>query len=449
MRRLAALAPALFLAGCSLAPDYQPPEQALPATWQAPAPETPATPAAAGAWWTRFGSPELDQLQAAAARQNLDLAAARARIAQAEAALRIAGAERWPAAAASASAARAGGEQGDGSSRRQGALGASYLLDLWGEARSATEAARASLDSVRAAEDGTRLLLQADIARLYIQALAFADRIRIARANLDNARATLALIETRERLGRDSALELAQQRAAVARQEAELPQLQAGYSASLHALALLLGQVPEGFALKATGLGALSAHPVAPRQPAELLARRPDIRRQEALLRAANADIGAARAALLPRFSLSAQGLLSEAGGASSTGTELAAALTAPLFEGGRLRAGVERSRARYDELAADYRRTLLAALQEVEDALVGLQASERRLSAAAEAAAQSRQAAQLAELRFRAGSVDFLTVLSTQQARLSAEDQLALAQQARHGAAVALAQALGGDAAP
>lgn len=447
MRRLAALILPLLAASCSLVPAYQPPRVALPASWQAPAPVEAAT--ASQAWWTHFNSTELDQLQATAARQNPDLAAAQARIAQAEAGLRIAGADHWPALEATATATHSGGGQGDGSTRRQGALGASYLVDLWGQVAATRSASQASLESVRAAEDGTRLRLQADIARLYIQALASADRIRIARDNLDNARATLGLIEARARLGKDSALELAQQRAAVARQEAELPQLHASYQAYLNALALLQGLPPEGFALHANSLDALALPRIAARQPAELLARRPDIRQQEALLRAANADIGSARAALLPRFSLSAQGLISEASGASSTGTELGAALTAPLFEGGRLRAEVDRSHARFDELAADYRRTVLTALQEVEDALVVLQSSEQRLASSREAAAQAREAARLAELRYRAGSVDFLTVLSTQQARLTAEDLLAQASLARHSSAISLVQVLGGGTTP
>lgn len=447
MNRFALSAAALLLAGCSLAPSYQAPSLDMPTAWQAAA---RAGDTRQQAWWTQFGSDELNTLMEQARTGSLDLAAAQARLRQARANLITARADWWPGLDMSSTATRnnSGSSNSDtGKERYQTSLSASYELDLFGATRSAVDSAQASLEASEYSLRSTVLVLQASVATTFLQAVSISDRIRIAEQNLASARETLALIEVRERLGLDSGLELAQQRASVASQEAELPSLRAQQRAFLNALAVLLGRAPEGFALKTNALAGLTLPAIAAGQPGDLLTRRPDILLAEAQLRAANADIGSARAALFPRITLSAQGVLTDLGsGGNSSGSNLVAGLTAPLFQGGRLRAGVLRSEARAEELAANYRQTVLTGLQEAEDALVNVQSSEQRQTSLEEAARQAREAYRLAELRYKAGSVDFLTVLSAQQARLNAEDRLSQAQLARQSAAVDLFKALGGE---
>ncbi len=442
---------AAVLAGCSMIPDHETPDMAMPATWDGPQQAASAPVTAVGAdWWSHFGSAELDGLMSQALAANQDLEAALQRIAQARAAVRVAGASLLPrvdaGGALDGEVSRADASTDDDTGYRANLL-ASYELDLWGRNQAGVESAAASLAASTYDRNALALVVQAEVASTYVGALALKDRLTIAHANLDLARQLLSLIETQYREGRTSALEVAQQRLTVATQEAEVPTLEAQLRASENALAILLGRPPQGFRVTADSLSSLRLPAVAAGQPSDLLVRRPDIRKAEADLEAANADIGAARAAFLPTVEITAEaavtGLLTA--GSPAAAASLAGSLLAPIFSGGQLEGQLESSRARYAELIASYRQAVLVSLQETEDALVATDASRRRVALLDQAVVQARDAFALSQLRYNAGAVDFIAVIDAQRSQLSAEDSLLLAELDRYDAAIDLFEALGG----
>lgn len=427
----------------------------MPASWDAPAAASAAAgaprelPAATAAWWSRFGSAELDRLMAEALAANQDIEAALQRIEQARAAARIAGAGLMPTVDAGGSLSRDGlRSHGDWEMETsdRGEVVAGYELDLWGRNRALVESAAADLASSAFDSAAVALVVQSDLAATYATTLGLKDRLAIARSNLELARELLALIEVQYREGRTSALEVAQQQLTVSTQEAAIPELERQLRAAENAIAVLLGRPPQGFRIEAPSLTTLGLPAVSAGRPADLLARRPDIRRAESDLRAANADIGAARAAFYPTVDLSVSAALSGLlTGGSTTTAALAGDIVAPIFSGGALEGQLEQTRARHAELVASYRQSVLAALQETEDALVALDANARRSALLAGAAAQARDAYRLSQLRYVAGAVDFISVIDAQRSQLSAEDSLVQAELARYTAAVDLYAALGG----
>jgi NodT family efflux transporter outer membrane factor (OMF) lipoprotein len=455
-RTVAAAALLAVLAGCATTPAFQRPDVPLPSQWQGATTTSEARAAGGGAttqpvsadWWKHFGSAELDELMAAALANNHDLAAAVSRIEQARAAARIAGAARLPNAQLSAGASGSrrsnGGESS--SSDDQAAIVISWELDLWGGKAQQARAADARVAANAFDRDAVGLLLQSEVATNYFQALALKDRRELARANLDAARQLLSLIEIRYQNGAATGLEVAQQRASTASLEAQLPALEQDLRVTQNALAVLLGRPPQGFAVRGESLRELALPAVDAGAPAALLERRPDIRRSEARLVAANADIGAARAALYPSVNLSisagVSGLLT---GGSSTVAALVGSLAQTLFDGGRLRGQVDQVTAQRTELVSTYAQTVLNGLREVEDALVRVAATSERIDRLSESAAQAREAYRLATIRYREGAEDLLTVLDSQRSQLQAEDGVVQAELARHVATTDLFKALGG----
>lgn len=444
-----------LLAGCSLVPAYETPGIDLPAAWDGargmaqPVASTPLAPVSAR-WWFHLGSEELDRLMAEALAANLELDAALQRICQARASLRSAGAALSPTVDALGSASEEVSRQNGSVDDRDayaGQLEVSYELDLWGRNRAAVQSATEALAASQYDHDALALVVQAEVASAYVGALAAKDRLAIARSNLELARALLDLIEVRYAEGRSSSLEVAQQRLEVANQEAAIPELERQLRANETALAILLGRVPQGFRTSAPSLATLTLPRIDVGQPADVLTRRPDIARAEAELRAANADIGIARAAFFPTVDLSLSAAVSGmlTAGSPTSAASLASGLVAPIFSGGRLEGELERTEARFAELAANYRQSVLVALQEAEDALVAVDSADRRADRLDEAVLQARDAFGLAQLRYDAGAVDFISVIDAQRSQLSAEDSLVQAQLDRYSAAIDLFRALGG----
>ncbi|HET6468390.1 MAG TPA: efflux transporter outer membrane subunit [Geminicoccaceae bacterium] len=407
-------------------------------------------------WWRGFGAAELDRLVAEALAGNADLRVALARIEQADAQVRIAGAALLPTfqAGAGAGVTRSGfgrafgGDAGTRESYDAG-LSAAWEVDLWGANRAGLGAAESLAVAGRFAHDAVALSVAAGVAETYFRLLALRDRLRIARANLDNARRVLALVEVRVANGIAAPLELAQQRTQVASQQASLPALEQQERLTLQALALLLGRPLDGFAVTADSLGAIDPVPVVAGLPSELLRRRPDLRAAEARLVAAAADVAAARAALYPSIGLTARaGLESDAlRDLLSAGHLLgiAASLVAPIFDAGRLRGRVALGEAQQLELVEAYRGTVLAAFADVEDALAAARLTREREAALATAAAEARRAFALAEARFREGAIGLIELLDAQRTLFSSEDALAAARLDRLASLVALYRALGG----
>lgn len=435
------------LAGCAVGTPYQRPDMAMPTQWDG---ATKASPAGAQAvstdWWQQFGNAELNQLMGQAQAANHDLAAAVSRIRQARASAGITAAGRLPSADLSTSATRSRSNQSGTNEQSQLGVTVSYELDLWGGKAAESQAANARVDSSVYDRDAVALVLQADVASNYFQALALKDRLAISRKNLEAARNVLSLVEVRYNKGATTGLEVSQQRTAVLNIEAQIPQLEQDLRTTQTALAVLLGQAPQGFAVQGTTLAAMEVPAVAAYQPASLLERRPDIKRAEAQLVAANADIATARAALYPNIRLSATAV---AGGiltsGSSTLGSLVASLTQSLFDGGRLRGQVALSQAQQEELVAQYLQSVLASLKEVQDSLGSVATTQSRQRLLTQAARESQEALRIANVKYQAGAQDLLTLLDSQRTQLQAEDSRVQADLARFTATIALYKALGG----
>lgn len=438
---------ALLVSACSLTPAMTPPALPIPAHYaQAEALDLAGAKTVDATWWQRFGSAELDQLMADALVANHDLAAAVARIEQSRASARAARAALLPTVSASASASTSLRDGDSGDEASGASLSAAYELDLWGRNAATAASAQARLDASRYSRDAVALVLQSDVASNFFQILALKDRLVLTEENRAAAAELLRLVQLRFDNGAANALELAQQKTALLNIEATLPALRLSLEQSHHALAVLLARAPGGFTVATASLAGIVAPAIAVDTPASLLLQRPDIRASESQLIAANADIGVARAALLPSLSLSASaGLDGLITSGSSTLLSLAASLTQPIFNSGRLQSQVKLAEAQRQELVENYAQTVLLALKDVEDNLVAVGSNERRATLLTQSTEQARLAYQLARTRYDAGADDLLTLLDAQRTRLTAEDSLVQAGLARQTAAIGLFKALGG----
>lgn len=410
-------------------------------------------------WWRGFRSRELTQLMEEAQTVNLDIAAASARIFQADAQARIVGASLLPNLAGNASVTRSKSSGSTGSltgslgreiTTYSSSLSASYEIDFWGKNRDAALAAEETATASRFDRDVVALTTLAGVANAYFQVLAAQDRIRTATRNIASAQRILDAIKQRLSAGTGTDLDVAQQESVLASQRAAVPTLRQTLEQNANALATLVARPPERIKVIGGSLNQISPPRVTPGLPSELLTQRPDIRRQEAQLASATASVGSARAQFFPSIQLTGQG------GYQSTALaalftpqaafyNVAAGLTQPIFDGGRILGNFDLTKARQDELLQAYRKTVVSAFADVDNALVAIRQSSERLRLQREVVAASRRAFDLAEQRLRAGTADIVTVLNTQLTLFQAEDSLSQAQLARLLAVVSLFQALGG----
>lgn len=442
----------LALSACAVTEPVTRADVAVPGGWIEPA-ATGAVPADPQ-WWRGFASGRLESLISAAVADNPDFRAAVERVRQAEIALHVAGTSLLPSANIGGDTAWRRTDPGKGAgaldSNSSGAnLSISYEVDLWGRLAAGVRGAEATFAASRHDHDAARLTLVSSVATTYFQLLAARERLVIAHDNLAIAERVFAIVEARYRDGAASALDVSRQRSTVLAQRAALLPLETLERQTRSALALLVGQTPQHFSLDVEPFAILAVPPVAPGLPAELLVRRPDLAAGEAQLAAADADVAAARAALLPRIQLSGSAglastaLLSLANPASTLG--LGANLTHTLFDGGRLRDGVETARSRRRALVENYRSAVHVALKEVEDALGNADRDRRLEDSQQEIRSEAARSLRLAELRYREGTDQLLTVLDAQRTLFQAQDQLAQLRLARLNDAVTLYKALGG----
>ncbi len=458
LRQLALAVAFVMLTGCSLGPHYQRPATGAPPAWHTDTgTKTAAWPAAD--WWHGFGTPQLDDLIAQAEAANYDLAAAVARIRQADAQAQIAGAPLLPSLGASSGLTRERPAPAVSSNHvvRPGdftvinpALTASYEVDFWGKNRAALEAAQASALASRFGRQTVELTVVAGVATTYFQILELRDRLAVAEANIASAQTILRALRAEENVGTATALDTAQQETTLAALEAQVPPLRQQLQQSIDALAILVGRPPEAVEVTGGTLDKLTQPTVAPGLPSELLARRPDVADAEAQLRSANANIVVARAAYYPSIDLTASGGVASvalAGLFGPTGLfyTVTAGVTQPIFEGGALEGQLALSKARYDELLQDYRKAVISAFSDVEDALVAMQQTELQVQRQQDAVDKARRAYDISVAQLEAGTVNLLTVLNTENALFPAQDALVQAKFAHLQAIVGLFKALGG----
>ena len=470
----AALLAALALGGCGVGPRYHRPAQDIPPAFTSQtAPPAAADPPRTD-WWRGFGVPELDRLMDQAAAASPDVQAAAARIVQADQAARVAGSPLLPGITGTVAqnytrtGNQAGGAFGSLSTNPAFAglfgstshytdtrtysaeLSASYEVDFWGKNLDALRAAQAAALGSRFDAQTVWLTTSSSIASTYFQAAGFRDRLVIARANLKSASDVLDAFRGRLAVGTASLLDVSQQEALVAGTRAQIPALQSQYQQEVLALGILVGTPPERIVIDPAPLVSLHLPAIAPGLPADLLRRRPDVESAEAALVSQNQTVRQDVANFFPSLSLTASGGLSSLALSMITGpgtvvASLASQITQTIFDNGLKSGTLGEAKGRYQELAADYAKAVLQALQDTETALTqaAYAADQERLEA--EAVRTAQRSLDIARAQLQAGTIDIVTVLNTQTTLFGDEDTLAQVRIARFTAAVSLYKALGG----
>jgi outer membrane protein, multidrug efflux system len=469
---LSVIGTALWMGACSVGPNYNRPSVNVPSSFRgvSPADESASAPAPGSSspapsgrvaslgdekWWEVFQDKELQELIRTALKNNYDLRIAATRVLQAQAQLGITRADQLPSLGVGGNITGAGNPQvGPIPSYQltQGQVSASaaWNLDFWGRYRRATEAARANLLASEWGQKEVISTLVANVASSYFLLRQLDYQLEISKSTLASRQDSLGLTKTLEEHGINNLLDVRQSEQLVYTAAAEVPDLQRQIAIEEDALSILLGKNPDDIprGLKLTEQPHSPEVPVG--LPSALLERRPDIREAEQNLIAANAQIGVARAAYFPQISLTGSG-----GYQSSKLTDLfqgpagiwslAGSVTQPIFEGGRLKSGVRLAEAQHDQLLLTYQQTIQGAFRDVSDALVAYR-KYREFRVQQQLLVESAQdAARLSELRFKAGSTDYLEVLTNETNSFSAELTLAQAQGNELNALVQLYLALGG----
>jgi len=460
------------LVGCAVGPNYKRPTVDVPATYRgatdgsAPGENGQFKEGQSGAesakpsfgdekWWQVFEDRQLQGLIRTALQNNYDVRIAAARVLEARAQLGITRADQFPSLSAGGNIAsqqspKIGPIPAYEVTQGEVAASAVWNLDFWGKYRRATEAARANLLANEWAQKEVIATLVADLATSYFQLRQFDLELEISNRTLSSRRESLQLTEALEQQGINSFLDVRQSEQLVYTAAAEVPDFERQIRQEENAISILLGKnpgdIPRGLKL--------TEQPHAPEVPAglpsSLLERRPDIREAEENLIAANAQIGVARAAYFPQISLTGTaGFESPALTSLFTGPagvwNLAASLTQPIFEGGRLKSNVRLAEAQREQMILTYQETIQGAFRDVSNALVAYR-KNRELSVQQQHLLESAEdAAHLSHVRFDAGTTDYLEVLTNETNSFSAGLGLAQAQANELIAMVQLYQALGG----
>ena len=473
---------ALACSGCNL--DWEKPDLATPppekfketkAVSAAPIPRGPD-------FAVKFGSKELTTLVEQAVGENLDIAAAAARIQQADSQARVASAALWPSismqdlartsrvpgttlnvasAGGNINPASVGGSQTTATGFRARSFGffqlgltASYEIDFWGKNEDASYAARLLANASRFNRDVVEISTIASVINAYLQVLTAQDRLAIAHHNVSTAERVLRAVQARFDVGVASVLDVAQQETVVALQRANIAPLEQTLRQTKNQLAVLVGQTPETLEVKGGSLTKLTFPKVTPGLPSEVLLRRPDVAEAEARLASQEFSVLQARAAFFPSVTLTGQyavqtALLRNLLRPEAIAWQAATSLAQPILDGYNLQGQYEQQKARYAELTALYRKQILTALSDTENALIAVKETEAGMKAQAAAAAAAQRALTAAEMRLQEGTIDIITLSTTQNDLFQAQDQLAVRRLSYFQAATSLYQSLGGGWSP
>jgi outer membrane protein, multidrug efflux system len=454
-----------FAGFTSVGPDYRQPVVPVPAAYRE-APDSvawktaePADAVGRGEWWKLYDDDTLSVLEDRALAANQDLRAAAARVDQARAAAGLARSAGWPQIELDPSLTRERTSRTTDNvfpvplaNTYRAPLVASWEIDLFGRVRRLSESARAEAESSAAAFESVRLALTAEVAANYFSFRAAERELGLVRDTVSLRRRALDLVSARLRSGTAGEFDVVRAETELATAEAESAALANRRAALQNALAVLAGEPASSFGITAERSGARPANlPEIPAGlPSELLERRPDIAAAERSLAAANARIGVAKAAFFPAISLTG------AGGFASSDVDrlfnrdsrvwsIGPSLYLPIFQGGRNRANLERSRAAFDESVAVFRQRVLIAFREVQDALTATQFLAEQAAAQDRALTAARRATALAQVRYDAGFVAYLEVIDAQRTSLAIERDSTQLNALRFNTSVALIKALGG----
>ena len=424
-RSVAAAMTLLLMAGCAVGPDYRKPEIDSPPAWMVDVQQAQDT--ANTAWWEQFSDPVLNDLIAAALRQNYDLRIATARVEEYYGRYGATRADLFPQVGYGADAGRTllsekGVPAGTGSTRSayQAQFNASWEIDLWGKLRRATEAAQADLMAAEDVRSGVILSLVTSVATAYVDLRSLDQQLEIARQTVKSREESVTLFDIRFKGGNISEMELSQVRSEYYVALAAVPDLEKRVRQQENLINLLLGRnpgpVPRGKPLNAFAL------PVVPAGlPSDLLARRPDIRQAEQQLIAANARIGVAKAQYFPSISLTGFfGSASTDLGDLFTGPaktwNFAGTLAGPIFTAGRIKGSVKTAQAVQQQALFGYEQAVKNGFREFEDALIDQDRTRLQLDAQAKQVEALATYAKLARLRYENGYTSYIEVLDAER---------------------------------
>ncbi|MBI5213618.1 MAG: efflux transporter outer membrane subunit [Nitrospirae bacterium] len=446
--------------GCSVGPNYKKPDVKIPASFSETQPVKDQV-IDYGKWWKTFNDPLLDSLIEDGVKSNRDIRIAGARIKEVRALYGVTDAAFWPNLQASGSYSRNRTSEnaplskttgGSTYSLFQAGFDASWEIDFFGGVRRAVEAAGADVDA--ALESGRMVMVSVlgEAAKNYIELRGLQKQLDVLEANARSQAESLDLIRVRYKAGLISFLDVARAESLLTSTKAQIPLIQKSIKQAAHRIAVLLGKEPGALWQELSKRSAIPvpAIGITAGLPSELLLRRPDIRRAERDLAAASARIGAAKADLFPRFSLTGSFGLQGAedrdmGFAGSRFWNIGPSLRLPIFSGGRITSNIQAQDARHEQALIRYEQTIMAALEEVENALVAYAKEEERRKDLAASVASSREAFSLAAELYTKGLADYLNVLDAERSLLSAESQLAQSEAAVSGYIVSLYKAIGG----
>ena len=457
---------AMLLSGCMLGPNYARPETEAPAAYKEAQGWKTAQPRETeprGPWWTVFNDPQLDALLGQVGVSNQTIKAAEARVREARALTQQAQAAYFPIVTANASATRGGGRAtiggstdvsggGVGGAVRNSynvSLDVNWEIDLWGRVRRTVEAGEATAQASLADLEAAKLSAQAQLAEDYFLLRAQDAQIRLLTETVDAYQKSLQLTRNQYAVGVAARADVAQAETQLKSTQAQA--LDAGVQRAQleHAIAVLLGKAPANFSIAPEPV-ATTFPPIPLGLPSELLERRPDIAAAERRTAAANAQVGVAEAAFFPSLTLSATGgfqssVLSQLFTLPSRYWSLGPALAATIFDAGLRRAQTAQAMATYDENVANYRQTVLAGFQEVEDNLAALRILEQEAAVQDEAVKSARESLTITLNQYRAGTANYLAVVVAQAVALSNERTALTILARRLTASVTLIKALGG----
>ena len=453
-----------LLAGCAVGPDYHPPKESASAQpWTSPllGGETNG-PADLATWWKNFGDTNLDSLMTVAVQSNLTLRIAEAHVREARAEHDVASGSFWPSV----------GSSGSYSRNRYGAnsfpplppgtpldynlysagFDAAWELDIFGGTRRTIEAASAEIGAAVFSQRDVLVSLLAEVARNYITARGYQQRLAITLQNIQVQQEILNLTSNRFENGLSSDLDVQQATALLTATEAEVPSLKTGFDQSVHRLAVLIGQ-PPGTLMDEMSVA--NPIPLAPPAvpvglPSDLLQRRPDVQKSERDLAAATARIGAAKADLFPKFSLTGFGGLESVSTANffnfaSRYWSAGPTVQWELFQAGSIRANVRVQNARQEQALDAYEQTVLVALEDTENALTAYAREQTRRESLSQSVQADEQAMELSTQLYNNGLADFLHVLDSERSLYAAQDALVQSDQTVSLNLVQLYKALGG----
>jgi len=453
-----------LLAGCAVGPNYHQPNVSTPSSWASPLADGETnSPANLAAWWKNFNDTNLDSLMATAVQSNLTLHIAEAHVREARAERGVVAGGLFPSLGASAGYTR--NRFGAHSFPPLAEFGvpldynlysagfdAAWELDIFGGTRRAVEAANAEISAAEYNQRDVLVSLLAEVARNYIGARSYQQRLAITRDNIRVQLEILDLTSNRFQNGLNSDLDVQQATAVLTSTEAQVPSLETGFRQNVYALAVLLAQPPSAL------LGEMSAKkpiPITPPTvpvglPSDLLQRRPDVQRAERELAAATARIGVAKADYFPKFSLTGFTALESISTSdwfdyASRAWSAGPTVQWELFEAGRIHANVRVQNARQEQVLDAYQQTVLVALQEAENALTAYAKEQVRRQSLSQSVAANQQALELSTQLYKSGLADFIRVLDSERSLYAAQDALVQSDQSVSLDLVQLYKALGG----